>query len=185
MSSSFASCTKSFIFGVRPSVRLPSRIVPNCVSEPTCPACPPPPPFPPPPKQTLAPPPPPPPAIKVVLTAPIPGVSTPSFPFGGVTLTGLRIRFPPVRFVLDDDDEDDESESRKKDRASCRCITRSPPRAHGASRNLHFLSCAADESFRSGVPRLGGRNAQNKQFMMRQRAKFCKLISHRAEGDSG
>jgi hypothetical protein len=30
----------------------------------------------------------------VVLTAPIPGVSTPSFPFGGAILTGLRIHFP-------------------------------------------------------------------------------------------
>src|SRR6202050_1174897 len=168
MSSSFASCTKSFIFGVRPSVRLPSRIVPNCVSEPTGTACP---------RRTNSTP-----AIKVVLTAPIPGVSTPNFPLGGVTLTGLRIRFPPVRFVFDDDAE---SESREKERASCRCVTPLLPRAHGASRNLHFLSCAADESFRSGVPRLGGRNAQNKQFMMRQRAKFCKLISHRAEGDSG
>ena len=35
------------------------------------------------------------PAMKVVLTAPIPGVSTPSFPFGGAILTGLRIQNPP------------------------------------------------------------------------------------------
>ena len=35
------------------------------------------------------------PAIKVVPTAPIPGVRTPSFPFGGATLTGLRIQNPP------------------------------------------------------------------------------------------
>jgi hypothetical protein len=35
-----------------------------------------------------------------VLTAPIPGVSTPSFPFGGATLTGLRIRFLPVRLEV-------------------------------------------------------------------------------------
>src|SRR5580692_278753 len=147
MSSSFASCTKSLIFGVRPSVRLPSRIVPNCVSEPTGTAWP---------RRTNSTP-----AIKVVLTAPIPGVSTPSFPFGGVTLTGLRIRFPPVRFVFDDDDEDDESESREKDRASCRCMTPSLPRAHGASRNLHFLSCAADESFRSvSAPRRKKRSEQ-------------------------
>jgi hypothetical protein len=32
--------------------------------------------------------------MKVVLTAPIPGVKIPSFPFGGATLTGLRILFP-------------------------------------------------------------------------------------------
>jgi hypothetical protein len=34
--------------------------------------------------------------MNVVLTAPIPGVSTPSFPLGGAILTGLRMRFPPV-----------------------------------------------------------------------------------------
>jgi hypothetical protein len=33
--------------------------------------------------------------MKVVPTAPIPGVSTPNFPFGGTTLTGLRIQLPP------------------------------------------------------------------------------------------
>jgi hypothetical protein len=38
------------------------------------------------------------PAIKVVLTAPIPGVSTPSLPFGGAILAGLRIQFPPGSF---------------------------------------------------------------------------------------
>jgi hypothetical protein len=52
------------------------------------------------------------PAMKVVLTAPIPGVSTPNFPFGGATLTGLRIRFPPVPFVNHKDDENDKTESR-------------------------------------------------------------------------
>jgi hypothetical protein len=57
--------------------------------------------------------------MKVVLTAPIPGVSTPSFPFGGATLTGLRIRFPPVQFVVN---EDEEIESREKYRATCRRI---------------------------------------------------------------
>src|SRR5277367_2750842 len=33
------------------------------------------------------------------------------------------------------------------------------------------------------IPRLDGRNAQNKHFMMRQAAKFCKLISPRAESE--
>jgi len=33
--------------------------------------------------------------MSVVLTAPIPGVNTPNFPFGGAMLTGLRILFPP------------------------------------------------------------------------------------------
>jgi hypothetical protein len=32
---------------------------------------------------------------------------------------------------------------------------------------------------------LGVRSAQNKQFMMRQREKFCKLISQRADGECG
>ena len=32
---------------------------------------------------------------------------------------------------------------------------------------------------------LGVPNAQNKQFMMRQRGKFCKLISQRAESECG
>jgi hypothetical protein len=87
--------------------------------------------------------------MKVVLTAPIPGVSTPSFPFGGATLTGLRIRFPPVRFVIDDADE---SESREKISPPAATFTPSLPCARGASRKLRFVSCAADELFR-GVPR--------------------------------
>jgi hypothetical protein len=55
------------------------------------------------------------------------------------------------------------------------------PRARGAFRKMHFRSCAADELFGGVSSRLDGRNAQNKQFMMRQRANFCKLISRRAE----
>jgi hypothetical protein len=35
--------------------------------------------------------------MRVVLTAPMPGVNTPSFPFGGAMLTGLRIRCSPLR----------------------------------------------------------------------------------------
>jgi hypothetical protein len=37
----------------------------------------------------------------------------------------------------------------KKTAPAAACITRSLPRAHGASRSLHFLSCAAVESFGS------------------------------------
>jgi hypothetical protein len=88
--------------------------------------------------------------MKVVLTAPIPGVSTPNFPFGGATLTGLRIRFPPVRLVKRKFDENDESESRKKIASSATAFTPWLPCVRGASRTLHFLSCAADESFRGG-----------------------------------
>jgi hypothetical protein len=61
--------------------------------------------------------------MKVVLTAPIPGVSTPSLPFGGATLTGLRIRFPPVGFV---NDEDEDIESREKVRANYRHAVAAP-----------------------------------------------------------
>jgi hypothetical protein len=34
--------------------------------------------------------------MRVVLTAPIPGVNTPSLPFGEAMLTGLRIRCSPL-----------------------------------------------------------------------------------------
>src|SRR5262249_36413368 len=63
------------------SVRFPSRTVPNCVSEPIG--------FPRPRLKASSP------AIKVVVTAPIPGISTPSFPSGGAirtaSLLGNRI----------------------------------------------------------------------------------------------
>src|SRR5215472_15251623 len=57
-------------------------MVPICVSDPTGSECP---------CRTSSTP-----LISVVLTAPIPGVSTPSFPFGEAILTGLRIHLPPV-----------------------------------------------------------------------------------------
>jgi len=38
--------------------------------------------------------------MNVVLTAPIPGVRTPSFPFGGAMLTGLRILIPQCALDL-------------------------------------------------------------------------------------
>src|SRR6266849_9138541 len=63
--------------GERPSVRLPSRIVPICVSEPTgCDL----------PLRTSSTP-----AINVVLTAPMPGSSTPSFPVAGAILEGFSM----------------------------------------------------------------------------------------------
>src|ERR1700732_2991400 len=74
----------SLIFGTRASVRFPRRIVPICVNEPTGMDSP---------RRTSSTP-----AISVVLTAPIPGVSTPNFPFGGAILPGLRIQFPPASF---------------------------------------------------------------------------------------
>jgi hypothetical protein len=40
------------------------------------------------------------PDMKVVLTAPIPGVSTPNLPLAGAMLTGLRIQFPQCALSL-------------------------------------------------------------------------------------
>src|SRR5437660_2257967 len=63
--------------GERASVRLPRRIVPICVSEPTGCAFP---------LRTSSTP-----AIKVVLTAPIPGSKIPSFPLAGAILAGFSM----------------------------------------------------------------------------------------------
>ena len=68
-SSSPASGTNSFTLGERPSVRFPRRTVPICVSEPIGLARP----------LRMASTP----ATKVVATAPMPGIITPSFPFAG------------------------------------------------------------------------------------------------------
>src|SRR5271169_2754170 len=73
-----ASGTNCFRSGERPSVRLPRRIVPSWVSEPTgCDL----------PLRTSSTP-----AIKVVLTAPMPGVRIPSFPFGGAIFPGFSMQ---------------------------------------------------------------------------------------------
>src|ERR1700674_270438 len=73
-SSSFASGTKSLMSGVRPSVRLPRRTVASCVSDPIgAPR----------PRLTASTP-----AMNVVLTAPMPGSSTPSLPSAGAIRTG-------------------------------------------------------------------------------------------------
>src|ERR1700674_3049821 len=78
MSSSSPSGTNFLIIGERPSVRFPSRIVPSCVSEPTgCDL----------PLRTSSTP-----AIKVVVTAPMPGVRIPSFPFGGAIFPGFSMQ---------------------------------------------------------------------------------------------
>ena len=82
MSSSLASGTNSLMSGVRASVRLPSRIVPICVSEPMGFEIP----F----RIASTP------AMKVVATAPIPGVRMPSLPVAGRMSIGL-----PVAFVRD------------------------------------------------------------------------------------
>src|SRR4029077_3582423 len=71
------SGTNFLISGERASVRFPSRIVLSCVSEPTGCALP---------LRTNSTP-----AIKVVLTAPIPGSSTPNLPLGGAIFPGFSI----------------------------------------------------------------------------------------------
>ena len=74
MSSRRASGTKSFTNGVRPSVRLPRRMVPIWVIEPMGDPWP---------RLASSTP-----AIKVEATAPRPTVRTPSFPSAGATLAG-------------------------------------------------------------------------------------------------
>src|ERR1700687_5713206 len=69
--------TNFLISGERASVRLPSRIVLSCVSEPTGCALP---------LRTNFTP-----AMNVVLTAPIPGSSTPNLPLGGAIFPGFSI----------------------------------------------------------------------------------------------
>src|SRR5216110_1638852 len=80
--SSFSSGTNSRISGERRWVRLPRRMVPSWVSEPIGCAQP---------LRTSSTP-----AINVVLTAPMPGVRTPSSPVGGAMLVGRRISNPPI-----------------------------------------------------------------------------------------
>ncbi len=75
-----ASGTNFLISGELLSVRLPRRIVPSCVSDPIGCALP---------LRTSSTP-----AINVVLTAPIPGSSTPSFPFAGAIFAGFSILLP-------------------------------------------------------------------------------------------
>src|SRR6267142_2557819 len=74
---SSASGTNFLMSGERASVRLPSRMVPICVSDPTGCALP---------LRTSSTP-----AMKVVLTAPMPGSSTPSFPLAGAILEGFSM----------------------------------------------------------------------------------------------
>src|SRR5260370_35200482 len=85
MSDILASGTKSLIAGLRPSVRFPRRTVPNCVREPIG--------FPSPSLKASSP------AMKVVVTAPIPGIKTPSLPSAGaiwtLSLLGDQFSFSP------------------------------------------------------------------------------------------
>src|SRR5260370_26583462 len=80
MSFKSASGTNFLIRGERPSVRLPSRMVPICVRDPTGCALP---------LRTSSTP-----AIKVVLTAPIPGRRIPNFPVAGALFESLFMPLP-------------------------------------------------------------------------------------------
>src|SRR5579859_7818319 len=75
-----ASGTNFLMSGDLPSVRFPSLTVPICVSDPTGCALP---------FRTSSTP-----AMNVVLTAPIPGSSTPSFPLAGAIFAGFSILLP-------------------------------------------------------------------------------------------
>ena len=87
-SSSSASGTNSLMSGVRRSVRLPSRMVPICVSEPMGFASP---------RRTASTP-----AMRVVPTAPSPGMRTASLPDAGAMERGLFTeRSSGVRVVLE------------------------------------------------------------------------------------
>src|SRR6266478_3756250 len=121
---SFSSArgTNLWMSGERPSVRLPRRIVPICVSDPTgCDL----------PLRTSSTP-----AMNVVLTAPMPGSRTPSFPLAGAILEGFSM---PLLLLNDQNTIDGRNEFR----------TRIPQRKRAAS--------------------------PNKQIIMRDAAKICKL----------
>src|SRR5712692_9854650 len=79
---SSASGTNFLMSGERASVRLPRRMVPICVSDPTGWDLP---------RRTSSTP-----AMKVVLTAPMPGSRTPSFPLAGAILEGFSM---PLLFI--------------------------------------------------------------------------------------
>ena len=103
--SASASGTTSLIFGERPSVRLPRRIVPICVSEPIGLARP----------LRMASTP----AMVVVLTAPRPTSRTPSLPRAGAISTGVDMNCRSYRFQL----------SAVSCQRSARGSRRTPPRA--------------------------------------------------------
>src|ERR1022692_4312912 len=85
MSDILANGTKSLMAGLRPSVRLPRRTGPNCVREPMG--------FPNPSLKASSQ------ATKVVVTAPMPGIKTPSLPSAGaiwtLSLLGKSFSFRP------------------------------------------------------------------------------------------
>src|SRR5882762_3702199 len=101
---SSASGTNFLMSGERASVRLPRRTVPICVSDPTgCDL----------PLRTSSTP-----AMKVVLTAPMPGSSTPSFPLAGAILEGFSM---PLLLLNDPNTIDGKNELRTRIAAAEAC----------------------------------------------------------------
>src|SRR5438132_12110063 len=90
--------------GERASVRLPSRIVPICVSDPTGWDLP---------LRTSSTP-----AIKVVLTAPMPGSRIPSFPLAGAILEGFSM---PLLLLNDQNAIDGKTELKTRIAAAEAC----------------------------------------------------------------
>src|SRR5262245_44268212 len=111
---SAASGTKSWIFGTRRSVRLPSRMVPSCVSDPIGCAI----------FLLIASTP----AMNVVLTAPMPGIRTPSFPDGASILRPFCTTFPPVK--------------PEQYITNLRCLLLSPLRGCHSSSLARFRACS-------------------------------------------
>jgi hypothetical protein len=76
--------------------------------------------------------------MKVVLTAPIPGVRTPNLPFAGAMLTGLRIQFSLCtldlremirRDILSGATMQTKTSMMREGRAICKSVCRVPTRA--------------------------------------------------------
>src|SRR5216683_1267929 len=101
---SSASGTNLWMSGERPSVRLPRRIVPIWVSDPTgCDL----------PLRTSSTP-----AMNVVLTAPMPGSRTPSFPLAGAILEGFSM---PLLLLNDQNTIEGKNEFRTRTPAAEAC----------------------------------------------------------------
>src|SRR5713226_9846687 len=119
---SSASGTNFLMSGERASVRLPRRIVPICVSDPTgCDL----------PLRTSSTP-----AINVVLTAPMPGSRTPSFPLAGAILEGFSM---PLLLLNDRKTIDGKNELRTRNAAAEACrVPRQTNNNEGCGKDLQI-----------------------------------------------
>src|SRR5260370_11131249 len=119
---SSARGTNFLMSGERASVRLPRRMVPICVSGPTGSDLP---------LRTSSPP-----AINVVLTAPMPGSSTPSFPLAGAILEGFSM---PLLLLTDRNTVDgkNELETRIAAAEAC-CVPKQTSNDEGRPQDLQI-----------------------------------------------